>query len=405
MTVRIFCGTARGQVTAPASKSVAHRYLIAAGLARGESRLTGITPSEDILATSDGLRALGCDVRLGAGTATVRGTDDLTPRGVIPCRECGTTLRLLLPLCLLGGATATLTGSEKLLSRPLGVYRDLARERGFSFREVPGGVCVAGRLTPGAYSIPGDVSSQFASGLCYALACLDGGSTLTLTGAVGSRSYIDLTLDALCAFGVPAAWADERTVRIPGGRTFRAGTHTVEGDESNAAFFLALAALGDPVEVLGRNPGTRQGDRVASSYFRELRAGSATLSVADCPDLAPILMTVAALSHGGVLTDTARLRLKESDRGAAMAEELAKCGVCVTVEDDRLTVDPRGLTPPRCPLSGHNDHRIVMALAILLTRLGGSITGAEAVAKSYPDFFDRLADLGIRVEGGADDAR
>lgn len=404
MTVRILRGTACGRVTAPASKSVAHRYLIAAALARGESRLLGLTPSEDVLATCDGLRALGSEIRTDGTIAVVTGADDLTPRGVIPCRECGTTLRLLLPLCLLGGAEATLTGTEKLLSRPLGVYRDLARERGFLFAETPGQVHVAGRLTPGAYHIPGDVSSQFASGLCYALACLDGDSTLTLTGAVESRSYIDLTLDALRAFGVGAAWADERTLRIPGGRTFRAGVHTVEGDESNAAFFLALAALGNPVEVLGRHPGTRQGDRVASSYFRALRAGAATLSVADCPDLAPILMTVAALSRGGVLTDTRRLRLKESDRGAAMAEELAKCGVRVTVEENRLTVDPRGLTPPCSPLCGHNDHRIVMALAVLLTRLGGEITGAEAVAKSFPDFFDRLAALGIRTEEGADHA-
>lgn len=401
MTVRIRRGTARGRVTAPASKSIAHRYLIAAALARGDSRLLGITPSEDIRATCDALAALGCDIRTDGTTVTVTGSDDLAPRGVLPCRECGTTLRLLLPLCLLTGAEATLTGTEKLLSRPLGVYRDLARERGFRFSEAPGRVCVAGRLTPGAYCIPGGVSSQFASGLCYALACLDGESTLTLTGAVESRSYIDLTLDALRAFGVGAMFPDERTIRIPGGRTFRAGVHTVEGDESNAAFFSALAALGDPVEVLGRNPATRQGDRVAASYFAGLRAGAATLSVADCPDLAPILMVVAALSHGGVLTHTARLRLKESDRGAAMAEELAKCGVRVTVEDDRLTVDAGGLTPPREPLSGHNDHRIVMALAVLLTRLGGEITGAEAVAKSYPDFFDRLAELGIRVETGA----
>lgn len=398
MRVRIRPGTASGQIGVPASKSIAHRYLIAAALAPGESRLLGLTPSEDILATCDCLRALGCDVRFSGAVATVSGTGKLTPRGVLPCRECGTTLRLLLPLCLLDGTEATLTGTEKLLSRPLGVYRDLCRERGFSFCQSPTQVTVAGRLAPGAYRIPGDISSQFASGLCYALSCLSGESTLSLTGAVESRSYIDLTLDALRAFGVDCTWTDEYTVRIPGGRTFRAGEHTVEGDESNAAFFLALRALGDPVEVLGRNPASRQGDRVASEYFEKLRAGAATLSVADCPDLAPILMTVAALSHGGTLTDTARLRLKESDRSAAMAQELARCGVRVTQKENSLTVDGAGLTPPGEPLDGHRDHRIVMALAVLLTRLGGEIRGAEAVGKSYPAFFDHLAALGIKTE-------
>lgn len=398
MTVRIVPGTARGRVRVPASKSVAHRYLIAAALAPGESRLSGLTLSDDLLATCDCLRALGCDIRFEGATSVISGGADLHPRGILPCRECGTTLRLLLPLCLITGEAATLTGSEKLLSRPLGVYRDLARERGFRFEREPRRVTVAGGLTPGAYRIPGDISSQFVSGLCYALSCLDGESTILLTGAVESRSYIDLTLDALRAFGADCGWADGATLRVAGGRTFRAGAHTVEGDESNAAFFLALATLGDPVETLGRNPATRQGDRVAAAYFRQLRAGAATLSVADCPDLAPILFTVAALSHGGVFTETARLRLKESDRGAAMAEELAKCGVTVTVEDDRITVAGGGATPPAVPLSGHNDHRIVMALAVLLTRLGGEIRGAEAVAKSYPAFFEDLATLGIETE-------
>ena len=398
MTVVIRPGTAKGKVCVPASKSVAHRYLIAAALAVGESRLLGLTPSEDILATCDCLKALGVRIRFEGTTATVTGGTLLSPVGELPCRECGTTLRLLLPLCLISGAEATLTGTEKLLSRPLGVYEELCRERGFLFDKKPGRVTVAGCLVPGSYSVPGDISSQFISGMCFALACLADESTLTLTGPIESRSYIDLTLDALGAFGVDCRWVDDRTIRIPGGCAFRAGVHTVEGDESSAAFFEALSALGDPVETLGLDPASRQGDRVARTYFEKLCGEAVTLSVADCPDLAPILMTVAALSHGGTLTHTARLRLKESDRGAAMAQELSKCGVRVTLGDDSLTVDGGGATPPKEPLSGHNDHRIVMALAILLTRLGGEIRGAEAVAKSYPSFFDHLAGLGIETE-------
>lgn len=397
MTVTILPARARGQVTVPASKSVAHRYLIAAALADGESRLTGVTPSDDLLATCDCLRALGRTVTLTGTTATVRGGMPLIAGAPLPCRSSGTTLRLLLPLCLAGGGRATLAGTEQLFSRPLGVYEDFCREQGFLFSRGAASVTVEGHLSAGEYHISAALSSQFVSGLLFALAANVRESTLTLTGRIGSRPYIDLTLDAMQTFGVDARWEGGRTIRIPDGQRFRSGEHAVEGDWSAAAFWEALAALGDPVETQGVQSTSRQGDRVCRSYFAALRAGTPTLSIADCPDLAPILMTVAALSNGGVLTETARLRIKESDRGAAMARELAKCGITVIEEANRLTVCGHP-TAPTEPLCGHEDHRIVMALAILLTRLGGTITGAEAVSKSYPAFFRDLTALGVRME-------
>lgn len=398
MTVEIFPGRAGGTVTVPPSKSIAHRYLVAAALASGESRLIGIPSSADVAATCDALRALGADIRVTGDTAVVRGGKPLSPVGELACRESGTTLRFLLPLCLTGGEEATLTGTPKLISRPLGVYADLAREAGFRFIREHDRVTVSGTLTPGEYQIPGNISSQFASGLAFALSCLAGDSTLELTGEIESRPYLDLTLDAMRAFGVPAAWAGERTLRIPGGRRYQAGTHTVEGDWSSAAFWEALAALGDPVTLAGVSAETLQGDRICRAYFAAMVADTPTLSVRDCPDLAPILMVVAALCHGATLTDTARLRLKESNRGQVMAQELAKCGVRVRQEENSITIPAGTFHAPCEPLFGHNDHRVVIALSVLLTRLGGVISGAEAVSKSYPAFFDDLASLGISLE-------
>ncbi len=396
MTVTIKPGTARGRVLAPPSKSMAHRYLICAALAQGESTVRHLAPSEDILATVDCLRAMGAQIEFDGEIAHVRGIRVGTPpQGVLPCRECGTTLRLLLPLCLTGCGEATLTGTEKLLSRPLDAYRDLCLAHGFIFEKEATRVRVCGELTPGEYSLPGNVSSQYISGLLYALSCLDGESRIHLTTAVESRSYIDLTLSAMAAFGSRAAWTDDRTLTVAGGQTYLPRDLTVEGDWSNAAPWLALAALGDPVTVEGVSRESLQGDRVCAGYLDAMRAGAPVLSVGDCPDLAPVLIAAAALLHGATLTDTARLRLKESDRGEAMRAELAKCGVYLAVSENRIVVPAARPHAPTAPLSAHNDHRIVMALAVLLTRLGGRIEGCEAVKKSYPDFLREIGRLGI----------
>jgi 3-phosphoshikimate 1-carboxyvinyltransferase len=398
MNVTILPGHARGHVEAPPSKSMAHRYLICAALSAGESLIHHVHPSQDILATVDCLRALGATLTWEGECLRVRGVRIGTPPSApLACRECGTTLRLMLPLCLIGGGEATLTGTKKLLSRPLDAYEDICRERGFLFEKSEESVRVRGNLQAGCYALAGNVSSQYISGLIYALSCVEGESEIRLTTEVESRSYIDLTLRALDTFGVHAAWRDASTLTVRGGQTYRAREVTVEGDWSNAAFWLALEALGDRVTVGQLDTESLQGDRVCRAYFAAMQAGCPTLSVGDCPDLAPVLMSAAALFHGATLTETARLRLKESDRGEAMRQELAKCGIPVTVEENRIVIPPCKPTSPTEPLSGHHDHRIVMALAVLLTRLGGKIEGCEAVTKSYPDFFEILTNLGIEI--------
>lgn len=386
-----------GTVAVPPSKSMAHRLLICAALADGESTVRGVELSEDIAATCDCLRAMGAQIRFDGACATVRGVAGKPrPTGILHCRESGSTLRFLIPLCLTG-ETVTLSGSERLMQRPLSVYEDLFSRQGIAYSQDETSLSLCGRLSGGTLSVRGDVSSQFLTGLLFALPLLEGESRIVCTTPIESRSYLDLTLSALSAFGISVA-AEGNCFVVRGSQRYLPQDVSVEGDESNAAFFGALGTMYGSVGLSGRNPDTLQGDRVWAEYFPLLARQSRVLSVRDCPDLAPVLMTVGAFFHGVTLTDTRRLSLKESDRGTVMAEELAKFGVRVSVEENFIRVFPGVRFAPKQPLDGHNDHRVVMALALLCTRYGGVIEGAQAVAKSYPAFFDALRALNVGVK-------
>ncbi len=398
MRAEILPGTARGTVAAPPSKSMAHRLLICAALTPGETRVENLEPSEDILATVDCLQALGAEITPEGSGVRVRGC---SPRRAAPavlhCRESGSTLRFMLPLCLLSGRPMRLTGSPVLLSRPLQVYEDLCRTRGLRLSRSADGLEAEGVLPPGEYALPGNVSSQFATGLLFALPLLPGDSVVRLLPPVESRSYLDLTLCALRDAGIPVREESPNTFLVPGGSVYRARDAAVEGDWSNAAFFLALDALGGEVRVTGLREDSLQGDRICRDALRRLKEGPAEIDLSDCPDLAPMLFAAAALCRGAVFTGTRRLRFKESDRGAAMAEEMAKFGILLTLEENRILVPAAVPVRPRASLSSHNDHRIAMALSLLCTKTGGEILGAEAVRKSFPAWWERLASLGISV--------
>ena len=391
-------GNARGTVSAPPSKSMAHRLLICAALTEGESLVRGVDPSEDILATSDCLTALGASLVPKENAVRIRGCD---PRKAVPavlrCRESGSTLRFMIPLCLLSGSPMRLEGSETLLSRPLSVYEELCRAQGLTLTRQGGSLFVQGRIRPGEYSVPGDISSQFISGLLFALPLLAESSIIRLIPPVESRSYLDLTLQALNDAGIPVSWTDERTLAVPGNAVYQLRDAAVEGDCSNAAFFEALNCAGGSVSVTGLRPDSLQGDRVYREYLDSLKAGHAELDLSDCPDLGPVLFAAAALCSGAVFTGTRRLRFKESDRGTAMAREMEKFGIRLQLEDNRITVPAGPLRAPVEPLDSHNDHRIAMALSLLCTRTGGEIRGAEAVRKSFPDYWERLSSLGITI--------
>lgn len=398
MTLIFTPSFAKGKASAPPSKSMAHRALISAALANGESRLSPIALSEDMLATMDCLEALGAEFRREGEEVTVRGMGYPKNTGkALSCRESGSTLRFLIPLCLLTGEEFLLQGAPRLMERPLGVYEDLCREKGFLFERTPDGICVAGKLTGGKYSVPGNISSQFITGLLFALSCLPEESSLEVTGGMESASYIDMTLSALSAFGVSIK-REGNVFLLSGKNSFQSRDFTVEGDFSNAAFLDAFTLVGGEVQVSGLCDDSLQGDRVYRDIFPLLQKGSPTVDLSDCPDLAPVLFALAAYFHGGRFTRTARLRIKESDRGAAMAAELEKCGVALQVYDNEIIVPKNDLVTPTEIIESHNDHRIAMAMSVILSRIGGTLSGGEAVAKSYPDFFELIKSLGIEVK-------
>ena len=395
MTVTIYPGRAAGTAAAPPSKSCAHRMLLCGALAEGESVIEGIAPSQDMLATVDCIRAMGGACRLEDDTAYITGTGGhIRPGGTYPCRESGSTLRFCIPPALLSGGSAVFTGTPRLMERGVGIYETILAQKGISVSAAPDAVTFSGQLTPGDYTLRGDVSSQFVTGLLLALPLLPGGSTLRVLPPVESRPYIDITLDIMAAFGVRVEEREPNLFAIPGGQRYVSCRAAVEGDWSNAAFLLAL----DGVTVTGLRPDSLQGDRVCRDMLHRLERPGAVLDISACPDLGPILFAAAARSCGGVFTGTHRLRIKESDRIAAMAQELSKFGAQIREEEDRVTVLHRPLHSPREALDGHNDHRIVMALAVLCASLGGTIRGAEAVSKSWPDFFSTLKALGLRMD-------
>lgn len=384
---------AAGTVSAPPSKSFAHRYLICAALAKGESRISGVSFSGDVRATVGCLRRLGAKITAEEdGIVSVCGIGGLPPVPASPlfCRESGSTLRFLIPLALAGSGITLFSGSDRLLSRPLGVYEEIAAENGLTFARSGSVLTVGGGLRPGDFVIDGTESSQFVTGLLFSLPLLNGDSTLTVLPPVNSAPYIEMTLSALNGFGIRIGQKGEHSYLIPGNQICHPASVTVEGDWSNAA---ALLALGPDVTVTGLDPDSKQGDRIIVRHLEAMRNGTPTIDLADCPDLGPVLFAAAALEHGARFLHTERLRLKECDRIDAMAEELRKCGVGMEIRSDSVFVPGKSVRAPRVPLSSHNDHRIVMALSVLLFGVGGEITGAEAVDKSFPGFFDALEKL------------
>ena len=413
MLARIQPSRLQGSVTVPPSKSMAHRALLCAGLAAGTTQIQGILPSQDMEATCRALTALGASIVRQGSLARVQGVAGRpkAPQGPVDCGESGSTLRFLIPAFALASAPARLTGRGRLPQRPLGPYGAIFHGQGLPFAQDETGVSFQGPLAPGDYTLPGDVSSQFISGLLFALPLLPGDSHIRIQPPFESRGYVDMTLQVMDAFGVRASFVDGLTLRVPGNQRFiaPAAPFLVEGDDSQAAFFLTLDAILGDVSVAGLSLRSIQGDRVMGEILarcghvpgqppRPLAPFVADLG--DCPDLGPILMTLGLFCRGeSRLLNAGRLRLKESDRGTAMAQELSKLGGQASLAGDEIRIRQSRLRPGPA-LSSHGDHRIAMALAVaaLGARIPADIQGAEAVEKSYPDFWKDLAHLGARVE-------
>lgn len=399
MNVTVNKGKAHGSIIAPPSKSVAHRMLICGGLANAKSTITGINNSEDVQATLDCLAAIGVQYKHTGDVLEITGREVKKDKKIqeFYCRESGSTLRFFIPLALLTGKRSIFYGTPSLLARPLSVYQTICKEQELTFVKEKERIILEGPLRAGHFKVQGNISSQFISGLLFALPVLKKDSQISITQPIESHSYIDLTLNVMKRFGMRIEWKNERTLYIPGGQKYSPVVDSVEGDYSNAAFFSALNVLGGDVSIGGLDPNSMQGDRIYSKYFEMIKRGTPSINISDCPDLGPILLALAAANNGGIFTGTRRLRLKESDRSEAMAQELRKFGTIVSVNEDDIIVFPKEFHRPTEILRGHNDHRIVMALSVLCTACGGEIEGAEAVNKSFPDFFEKLSSVGIDV--------
>ena len=391
-----------GAVTPPPSKSQAHRLLIAAALAEGTSTLHNIARSQDIEATLRCVTALGGSwTEASPGTLTVTGIGGRRfSGGELPrldCGESGSTLRFFIPIALAVAGGGIFTGHGRLMERPQGPYFQLFDKKGIFYEQKDGVLTVRGALTPGEYVLPGNVSSQFFTGLLFALPLLDGVSAVVSSTEIESQAYITMTLEAMRQAGVPVA---ER----PGLRSFEvlhAAYHpfaaTVEADWSQAAFWYAANFLDSRVEIRDLNPDSGQGDKVVSELYWQLaRPGDAEIDVSGCPDLLPPLAVMAAVRSGTTrFVNAARLRIKESDRLSTITAALTALGAEVHEEPDRLIIVGKPSLPGGT-VDCANDHRIAMMAAIAATGCTGPVTvlGAECVQKSYPDFWEVYNTLG-----------
>lgn len=399
MKVKILPSKTSGEVSAPPSKSFAHRYLIGSVLSCGKCVIKNIAYSDDISATLSCIEQLGGSVTKDGNIVTVIPTNEKQiENAVFDCKESGSTLRFFIPVVLATGAKhCTFLGSERLLARGIKEYEKLFENSAVKIKSDKKSIEVNGKLSAGNYEISGEVSSQYTTGMLFALSVLDGKSTLKITGNAESRAYVDMTIKVLKDFGADIAEPEKNFFEINGKGRLSPGEFTVEGDWSNAAFLIALSRLVGTISVSGLNENSVQGDRFLSVAFDALDGENAEIDLKDCPDLAPILFSYAAYKNGGRFTNTRRLRVKESDRANVMAEELKKFGANVKVYENSVEIEKTQLKPPIVPLCGHNDHRIVMALSVLAAVFGAEIDGAEAVNKSYPDFFRVIKKAGVNV--------
>ena len=428
-TVKIFPTKLQGTVVAPSSKSMGHREIICAGLAAGTSIIDNISMSKDIEATMRCLKAINVAVDeipsmiAGRKALQISGTGHpMAAADSVDCGESGSTLRFFLPLGANLNCPLTFIGHGKLVSRPLQAYYDIFDEKFIQYFNDNGNlpVTVNGRLTPGTYKLPGDVSSQFVSGLLFALPLLNGDSVIEITSPLESSAYVDMTISCLAKFGIKVENEGglHRRYLVPGKQHYQAQDSQVEGDWSQAAFWTVGGSLGKGITCQGVNVKSLQGDQAVVDIMERMGAaisqtensvtvnGGATkatlIDAANCPDIIPVLTVLAAVSEGTTkIINAGRLRIKECDRLAAMTSELNKMGAAITEEPEGLTIigKPEGLKGG-VQVDAWNDHRIAMSLAIAAQKCAGPIilTGAESVAKSYPTFWEDYKSVGGLVE-------
>ena len=408
-----------GIISAIASKSVAHRLLICAAFSDKKTEIRCEKTNKDILATVDCLRSMGADVEYENGRfyVTPINKDEKRNSVILPCNESGSTMRFFLPIaCALGGSWHFLM-EGRLPERPLSPLREELEAHGICFEYASSNdLCVSGKLSCGDYSIRGDVSSQFVSGLLFALSFIEGTSRLTVTGHIESAPYIEMTLDALLSFGANIK-RDKNVFTVIGGQLTSPGIAEVEGDWSNAAFPLCAAALGNgKITLTNVDLSSRQGDMkildlLESFGAKVIREEKQVTVIGDklcgieinaeqIPDLVPVLATVASGAEGKtVIYGASRLRIKESDRLQTTYEMLSRLGADIILTDDGFIINGKRKLCGGV-VDSHNDHRMAMspAVASVICKNAVTVNDAGSVSKSYPEFWQDFSKLGISVE-------
>ena len=406
-TVRITPKKLNGKVCAPPSKSAAHRAILCAALADGESVISNLAYSEDISATLSVIECLGAKVSINGTTATITGMCKgiKLNNQILDCNESGSTLRFIIPIALALGGSFSVTGKGRLMERPLDDYYKIFDSQGIYHKREHDKIFFDGKLSDGRYELSGNVSSQYITGLLYSLPLLSSDSEIVITTPIESVGYIKMTLEMLKEFGILIKVSDDyRNYQISGNQTYKAYDYTVEGDYSQAAFYYVANELGNNIEISGLLADSLQGDKAILDVIKGFKDKKTerSIDVSQIPDLVPIISVLATQTHGTThITNAGRLRIKESDRLAAVTQELTKIGANIDEFDDSLTI--YGKTA----LSGgivdaHNDHRIAMSLAIASTVASGEIKicGSDSIKKSYKDFWDVFCSLGGDIKNG-----
>ncbi len=419
MNVRIKPGLLKGDLIVPPSKSLSHRAIIAAGLSKGKSVISNILFSKDILATISAIEAIGAKVTRDGDTLTIIGKGYTERKNnVIDSNESGSTVRFMIPIALTVDEPITFIGKNNLVNRPLDAFLEIFNEQGIKYEKEANTYLplkVFNGLKSGEFKIKGDISSQFITGLLYALPLLNGDSKIIITTELESKGYIDLTIDMLKLFGIEIINNNYKEFIIKGNQTYKPHDYQVEGDYSQSAFFLVADLLGSDINLLAMNPNSHQGDKKIIEDIKAFngkidfknnilkayptKTNGATIDFSQSPDLGPAIAVLASLSKGKTeFVNAARLRIKECDRITCVREELEKLGVKIDENPDGMIIEGMDKVKGGI-LDSHNDHRLRMSFAVLATVASGDvvITNAECVSKSFPNFFEVFEALGGNI--------
>lgn len=417
--VIIYPGRLKGNINIPPSKSICHRAIICAALSKGVSNIENTGFSQDIAATCNAVKCLGADIKRKGSSLIIKGSTPLSiTNSYIDCFESGSTLRFLVPVAASLGGRITFDGRGNLAERPMQPYYDIFDAQKLSYKNAEGKLplTIEGKLKPGDFMIKGNVSSQFISGLLLALPVLDGDSKIIVTSKLESRPYIDLTLEVMKAFGISVINNNYSEFIIKGNRKYKAADYTVEGDFSQAAFYVAADILGSTIECSGLNMDSLQGDKIMIDIVKsmgaevytendKLKANSSKtkgiiIDASECPDLVPAIAVIGALGQGTTkIVNAGRLRFKECDRLAAISSELNKIGADIKEEQEGLIINGKDMLKGGM-VDSCNDHRIAMAMAIASLKCTNPliIKNAGCIKKSYPDFWCHFKKMGGKID-------